>query len=74
VTNTTSFDVTGENVAQNQGYNSYPVQGTTAAPTGCDASGNQTNSSFYNCPAGLGITLHTIGSPRQIQMSLRLDF
>ncbi len=74
LTNTTSFDVTGENVTQNQNYNSYPVQGTTPAPTGCDASGNQTNQSFYNCPAGLGITLHTIGSPRQIQMSLRLDF
>jgi hypothetical protein len=44
------------------------------APTGCNALGQQTNNSFYNCPAGLGITTHTIGSPRQVQMSLRLDF
>ena len=29
---------------------------------------------LYNCPSGLGITKHTIGSPRQIQMSLHLDF
>lgn len=74
LTNTTSFDITGDNVTQNKNYNNYPTEGTTPAPTGCDANGNQTNSSFYNCPAGLGYTLHTIGSPRQIQMSLRIDF
>jgi hypothetical protein len=43
-------------------------------PTGCAADGSQTNQSFYNCPGGLGIVTHTIGSPRQIQMSLRFDF
>jgi hypothetical protein len=74
LTNTTSFDVTGDNVAQNMNYNNFPTQGTTPLPTGCTATGAQSNSSFYNCPSGLGITLHTIGSPRQIQMSLRLDF
>jgi hypothetical protein len=74
VTNTTSFDVTGDNVTQNVNYNNLPTGGQTPLPTGCDALGNQSNTSFYNCPAGLGITLHTIGSPRQIQMSLRLDF
>ena len=74
LSNTTSFDVTGDQVSQNVGYNGYPVIGTTPAPTGCNAAGQQTNKSFYNCPAGLGITLHTIGSPRQVQMSLRLDF
>jgi len=58
LTNTTSFDVTGDNVTQNAGFNGYPVQG----------------SALYNAPAGLGYTLHTIGSPRQIQMSLRMDF
>ena len=31
-------------------------------------------SSFYNCPSGLGIVTHTIGSPRQMQMSLALTF
>jgi len=40
-------------------------------PTGCAADGSQTNSSFYNCRAGWGIVTHNIGSPRQIQMSLR---
>ena len=72
LTNTTSFDVTGDNVTQNQNYNNYPTEGTTPQPTGC--SGGATNTSFYSCPTGLGYTLHTIGSPRQIQMSLRLGF
>jgi hypothetical protein len=70
LTNTTSFDVTGENVSQNANYNNYPMEGTPAMPTSCDSS----NQGLYSCPAGLGTTLHTIGSPRQIQMSLRLDF
>jgi hypothetical protein len=70
LTNTTSFDVTGENVSQNANYNNFPIEGTPARPTSCDSS----NAGLYSCPAGLGVTLHTIGSPRQIQMSLRLDF
>jgi len=74
LTNTTSFDVTGDNVGQNQYYNQYPTVGTTPLPTGCTLQGNQTNSSFYNCPTGLGITTHAISAPRQIQMSLRLTF
>jgi hypothetical protein len=74
LTNTTSFDVTGDNVAQNVNYNNFPAAGLTPLPTGCTASGAQSNTSFYNCPSGLGVTLHTIGSPRQVQMSLRLDF
>jgi hypothetical protein len=74
LTNTTSFDVPGNEVSQNQGYNAFPATGTTPLPTGCTASGAQSNSSFYNCPGGLGIVTHTIGSPRQIQMSLRFDF
>ena len=74
LTNTTSFDVTGDNVSQNQDYNQYPAVGITPLPTGCTANGTQTNTSFYNCPGGLGITNHAIGSSRQIQMSLRLNF
>ncbi len=74
LTNTTSFDVPGNQVAQNQFYNPYPTTGTTPLPTGCTATGAQTNTSFYNCPSSLGIVPHTIGAPRQIQMSLRLDF
>ncbi|MFT4111713.1 carboxypeptidase regulatory-like domain-containing protein [Silvibacterium sp.] len=75
LTNTTSFDIPGDNVAQNDGYNDYPVVGTTPAPaaTAC-AAGNNTATTFYNCPSGLGYVTHTIGSPRQIQMSLRLTF
>jgi hypothetical protein len=74
LTNTTSFDVPGNEVFQNQYYNQFPVAGQTALPTGCDSEGNQTNSSFFNCPTGLGYVTHTIGSPRQIQMSLALTF
>jgi hypothetical protein len=74
LTNTTSFDIPGNEVFQNQYFNQFPAAGQTALPTGCDSTGNQTNSSFYNCPAGLGYVTHTIGSPRQIQMSLALTF
>ncbi len=61
LTNTTSLDVPGNEVSQNQYYDANPQTGT--AP-----------SDFYNAPGGLGIVTHTIGSPRQIQMSLHLDF
>jgi len=74
LTNTTSFDVPIDNVSQNQNYDNFPVQGTTPLPTGCKSDGSQTNSSFYNCPGGLGVTNKAIGSPRQIQMSLRMIF
>jgi hypothetical protein len=77
LTNTTSFDVTGDNVSQNQYYNNFPDVSLSAnpLPTGCNAqTGAQTNTSFYNCPTGLGYTLHTIGAPRQIQMSLKYEF
>ena len=73
LTNTASFDVPNDNVSQNQDYNNYPVAGTTPLPSGCGTA-NPTTTSFYNCPGGLGTTTHTIGSPRQIQMSLRLLF
>src|SRR6202041_426322 len=74
LTNTTSFDVPGNEVSQNQFYDAFPVAGTTPAPTGCAPDGSQTNDSFYNCPGGLGIIPHDIGSPRQIQMSLAFNF
>ncbi len=70
LTNTTSFDVTGNSTYQNKFYDNYPVAGTPPRPTSCDS----TNQGFYSCVSGLGTTLHTIGSPRQVQMSLRLDF
>jgi len=75
LTNTTSFDVPGNEVSQNAGYNAFPAGGTAVLPGTCNASGVGTvKESFYSCPSGLGIVTHTIGSPRQIQMSLRLDF
>ncbi len=70
LTNTTSFDVPGNEVSQNQNYNGFPIAGTPVLPTSCDAS----NAGFYNCPSGLGTVTHTIGSGRQIQMSLQLMF
>jgi hypothetical protein len=76
LTNTTSFDVTGDDVSQNEYYNNFPDISLSSSPlpTGCTTTGSQTNTSFYNCPTGLGVTQHTIGSPRQIQMSLHYDF
>ena len=77
LTNTTSFDIPGAEVTQNAGYNPFPAgigtsstAPTQALPTSCTSS----NTGFYACPSGLGIVSHTIGSPRQIQMSLHLDF
>jgi hypothetical protein len=66
VTNTTSFDVPGNEVSQNAGYNAFPTAGQPV-----DDGSPQ---SLYSFPSGLGIVTHTIGSPRQIQMSLHLDF
>jgi len=60
VTNTPSFDIPIDNVSQNLAFNDFPVFG----------------SNLYSSPtlSGLGIVNKTIGSPRQIQMSLRLVF
>jgi hypothetical protein len=60
VTNTPSFDIPVDNVSQNLFFNDFPVYG----------------SSLYSSPtsSGLGIVNKTIGSPRQIQMTLRLLF
>jgi len=75
LTNTTSFDIPGNQVSQNAGYDAFPYAGTPVQPGTCNAAGVGTVSgSFYSCPSGLGIVGHTIGSPRQIQMSLHLDF
>jgi hypothetical protein len=75
LTNTTSFDVPGNEVSQNQDYVANPDGGLTPLPTNnCASDPNGQNLGFYNCPGGLGIVTHTIGSPRQIQMSLRFTF
>lgn len=75
LTNTSSFDVPGNEVSQNQYYDAFPVTGTPVTPGACSASGQgSVADSFYNCPFDLGVVTHTIGSPRQIQMSLSLKF
>jgi hypothetical protein len=51
------------------------VVGTPVLPGTCSASGQgSVNGSFYNCPFSLGVVTHTIGSARQVQMSLSLTF
>jgi hypothetical protein len=58
LTNTSSFDIPTDNVTQNAGYNNAPSLGQD----------------LYSPPTNLGIVKHTIGSPRQIQMSLHFSF
>jgi hypothetical protein len=71
VTNTASFDIPVDNVSQNLSFNDFPVLGMPARPTPNCSSGT-----LYSCPtlSGLGIVNKTIGSPRQIQMTLRISF
>ncbi len=72
LTNTTSFDIPGNEVSQNAFYNAFPSAGEPVLPSGCTGTGPC--NSLYSFPSGLGIVTHTIGSPRQIQMSLHVDF
>jgi hypothetical protein len=75
LTNTASFDVPGNEVQQNAYYDAFPVSGTPVLPTNnCGSDPNGVNNGFYSCPSGLGIVTHTIGAPRQIQMSLKFNF
>ncbi len=64
LTNTTSFDIPGNEVSQNAGYDAFPYDGQPVSGAG----------GLYSAPAGLGLVTHTIGAPRQIQMSLHLEF
>jgi hypothetical protein len=70
LTNTPSFDIPIDNVTQNLQFSQYPLQNTTT-PVSCSGG---TPGSFYNCPTGLGQVTKTIGSSRQVQMSLSLSF
>ena len=72
LTNTASLDVPGNEVSQNAGYNAYPAAGQPVLPSDCTGAGSC--NSLYSFPSGLGLVTHTIGSPRQIQMSLRFEF
>jgi hypothetical protein len=72
LTNHPSFDIPIDNVNQNLAFSPFPVQGQQATATGCGTSSS--SNGFYFCPAGLGQVVHTIGSSRQIQMSLAVSF
>ena len=60
LTNTPSFDIPINEVQQNLNFDDFPVYG----------------SQLYSSPtlSGIGIVNKTIGSPRQIQMSLKFTF
>jgi hypothetical protein len=76
LTNTASFDITIDDITQNPSFNGFPKEGTPATGTGgCNNSFDQSKG-LYVCPglSGLGVTNKTIGSPRQVQMSLSLSF
>ena len=72
LTNTPSFDIPVDNVTQNPSFSDFPYQGQPSSTSPCDT----TFTALYVCPSlgGLGITNKTIGSSRQIQMSLSLKF
>jgi hypothetical protein len=72
VTNTASFDIPIDDVSQNINFNGFPYVGQPATIPPCDT----TYTAVYVCPtlSGLGVTNKTIGSPRQVQMSLSLSF
>jgi len=79
LTNHPSFDIPIDNIDQNLAFSPFPVAqppyGSSTTPTlasGCN--GNNPQNGFYYCPTGLGQTVKTIGSSRQIQMSLSLVF
>jgi hypothetical protein len=79
MTNHPSFDIPIDNIDQNLAFSPFPVAqppyGTSTTPTlasGCNGSNPQNG--FYYCPTGLGQTVKTIGSSRQVQMSLSLLF
>ena len=80
LTNTSSFDIPQNNVNQNVAFNNVPIAVGSGGPSqalptnNCSNNPNGANDGFYNCPVGLGIAKHTIGSPRQIQMSLHFNF
>ena len=65
LTNTPSLDVPQNFIFQNSTFSGAPIVGTP--PVG-------TTDSFYQPGSGLGIVHNTIGSARQIQMSLQVSF
>jgi len=71
LTNTPSFDIPIEDVTQNLDFNSFPTSNLPATTTPCTTN---PEAALYTCPAGLGFVNKTIGSSRQVQMSLSVIF
>jgi hypothetical protein len=71
--NTPSFDIPIDDVTQNLFFNPFPAAGT---PVGVNPCSTDPDASLYVCPSlsGLGFVNKTIGSSRQIQMSLSVRF
>ncbi len=74
LTNTPSFDIPIDNVSQNLAFSQLPVQGTPPVPTAQQCTTTINPGTFFYCPIGLGQVTKTIGSSRQVQMSLSLSF
>ena len=79
LTNHPSFDIPIDNVDQNLAFSETPVAqppfGTNTTPTLASGCGTAAaTNGFYFCPTGLGQVVKTIGSSRQIQMSLSVLF
>jgi hypothetical protein len=78
VTNHPSFDIPIDNIDQNLAFSPFPVaqppygNGPSNLASNCGT--NNASNGFYFCPTGLGQVVKTIGSSRQIQMSLSLTF
>jgi hypothetical protein len=71
--NTPSFDIPVDDITQNLGFNPFPTSGQ---PVGVNPCGTNPAVDFYTCPtfSGLGNTNKTIGSSRQVQMTLSVRF
>jgi hypothetical protein len=80
LTNHLSFDIPIDNVLQNLAFSPFPSTANTPnampSPPACAVNGGNpfVSGYFYQCPTGLGQLTKTIGSPRQIQMSLKFTF
>jgi hypothetical protein len=80
LTNHPSFDIPIDNVSQNLAFSPFPstanAPNAVPPPAACAANGGNpfVSGYFYQCPTGLGQVTKTIGSARQIQMSLSLAF
>jgi hypothetical protein len=68
LTNTASLDLPANFIFQNSTFNGAPIIGTPPLNL------SDPSNSFYQAPTGLGLVHNTIGSARQIQMSLQLFF